>query len=81
MAEIDAGVDHRDANREELLGRIEGVECVITAEVPLTRDERVVRQRVAGRGGGPGEHEPEHRNEQRALHACTTVSTGERPSA
>src|SRR4029079_4408849 len=80
MVQLDAGVDHRDSHGEDLLRRVERVERVVATEVPLPRDVGVVRLR-RGSGGGAGHGEAEQRDEQNALHAGTTVSTGESPTA
>ena len=81
MAEIDAGVDHRDPYREQLLGGVEGVKRVVAAEVPLAREVLVVRRRRERGTRRPRDGQRERGDGQQAPHACTTVSTGERPAA
>src|SRR5215212_1153562 len=82
MGGVDAGVDHGNPYQEELLGRVEDVEGAVAAEIPLPRRERVVwRSYRRGRGGGDDDRGDSRGERKYALHAGTTVRTGESPTA
>ena len=80
MREVDAGVDHGDADRRQLRQHAERVECVILRGVPLPWQERVVRSEGLRRDR-QREEDRDRTGDGEASHRETTISVFESPVA